>query len=105
MVKDSPLKLPAHSSLLIAQRSFGQAMLGGVLLWAALPPLNLTPLAWIAPVFWILLIRGEVADIGDRRSVAFRSAKGRIFRGAKDDHSCRRCAAFRRRDVRHGVVP
>ena len=34
-------------------------MLGAVLLWAALPPLGLAPLAWIAPVFWILLIRAD----------------------------------------------
>ena len=34
-------------------------MLGAVLLWAALPPLDFTPLAWIAPVFWVLLIRAE----------------------------------------------
>ena len=29
------------------------------MLWAALPPLDLWPLAWIAPVFWILLVRAE----------------------------------------------
>ena len=34
-------------------------MLGAALLCAALPPLNLWPLAWIAPVFWILLVRAE----------------------------------------------
>jgi apolipoprotein N-acyltransferase len=30
---------------------------GALLLYAALPPLDLWPLAWIAPVPWILLIR------------------------------------------------
>jgi len=53
----------AHSSKLIAQSflrsTFGLAMIGAVLLWAALPPLDLAPLAWIAPVFWIMLIRAE----------------------------------------------
>jgi apolipoprotein N-acyltransferase len=39
--------------------TFCQALLGAALLWAALPPLNLAPLAWIAPIFWILLIRAE----------------------------------------------
>jgi len=38
---------------------FGHAMLGAALLWAALPPCDLWPLAWIAPVWWILLIRRE----------------------------------------------
>ncbi|MCC6123625.1 MAG: apolipoprotein N-acyltransferase [Pirellulales bacterium] len=30
---------------------------GAVLLWAALPPMDLWPLAWIAPVPWVVLIR------------------------------------------------
>ena len=29
------------------------------LLWAALPPLGLWPLAWIAPAWWVLLVRGQ----------------------------------------------
>ena len=33
--------------------AFGQALIGGMLLWAALPPLNIRPLAWIAPVWWV----------------------------------------------------
>lgn len=37
--------------------SFGYALLGSLLLWAALPPLGLGPLAWIAPVPWLLLVR------------------------------------------------
>lgn len=36
------------------------ALFGAVLLWAALPPLNLAPLAWLAPVPWVLLIRQQV---------------------------------------------
>jgi apolipoprotein N-acyltransferase len=39
--------------------TFGQAMIGAIVLWAALPPLNLWPLAWIAPVWWIVLVRRE----------------------------------------------
>ena len=30
-----------------------------MLLWAALPPLDIWPLAWIAPVWWVMLIRRE----------------------------------------------
>ena len=32
-------------------------MVGAALWWAALPPLELGPLAWIAPVSWLLLVR------------------------------------------------
>lgn len=37
--------------------TFGHAAVGCVLLWAAMPPLNLWPLAWLAPIWWVLLIR------------------------------------------------
>ncbi len=40
--------------------TFGQALVGAALLWAALPPLDafhLWPLAWIAPIWWVLLVR------------------------------------------------
>ncbi len=40
-----------------ARSTFGLAAVGGVLLWAALPPLGLWPLAWIAPIWWVLLVR------------------------------------------------
>jgi apolipoprotein N-acyltransferase len=33
------------------------ALVGYVLLWAALPPLAMWPLAWLAPVAWVLLVR------------------------------------------------
>jgi apolipoprotein N-acyltransferase len=39
--------------------SFGQAMVGAVLLWAAVPPLSIWPLAWVAPLWWVMLIRRE----------------------------------------------
>ncbi|MGD0896925.1 MAG: hypothetical protein ABR915_03755, partial [Thermoguttaceae bacterium] len=38
-------------------RVFRQALMGAALLWAALPPLGLWPLAWLAPVAWVQLIR------------------------------------------------
>jgi len=39
--------------------TFAQALAGAVLLWAALPPVDFGPLAFVAPVAWILLIRRE----------------------------------------------
>ncbi len=39
--------------------TFGPAMVGAVGLWAALPPVDLWPLAWFAPVAWVILIRRE----------------------------------------------
>jgi apolipoprotein N-acyltransferase len=35
------------------------ALLGGVLIFLAFPPANLWPLAWVAPVPWLLLVRRE----------------------------------------------
>ena len=37
--------------------TFGQAMAGAVALWAALPPLDWWLLGWVAPVWWLLLVR------------------------------------------------
>ncbi len=39
--------------------TFGIALVGSLLYWAALPPLALGPLGWIAPVPWLLLVRAE----------------------------------------------
>lgn len=36
--------------------SFGCSLLGGLILWAAFPPLNLWPIAWFAPLPWLYLI-------------------------------------------------
>lgn len=35
------------------------AALGGILLWAAFPPLGFWPLAWLAPVPWLWLVRSR----------------------------------------------
>ena len=40
--------------------TFVLAMAGGVLLWTAFPPLGLWPMAFVAPVFWLKLIRAPV---------------------------------------------
>jgi len=45
--------------------TFGYAAVSALLLWAALPPLQLWPLAWIAPLWWVLLIRRK--ELGGRR--------------------------------------
>ena len=37
--------------------TFGQALVGAVVLWAALPPLDWWWLGWIAPVWWLMLAR------------------------------------------------
>jgi len=37
--------------------NLGHAVVGAVVLWAALPPWDLWPLAWIAPLWWVILIR------------------------------------------------
>ena len=39
------------------QSTLGVALSGQFLFWAALPPLNLAPLAWLAPVPWVMLVR------------------------------------------------
>jgi apolipoprotein N-acyltransferase len=39
--------------------TFGHALVGAVLLWAALPPCDLGPLAWAAPVWWVVLLRRD----------------------------------------------
>jgi apolipoprotein N-acyltransferase len=38
---------------------------GGIALWTAFPPLEWWPLAWVAPVIWLLLIRRR--ELGGRR--------------------------------------
>jgi apolipoprotein N-acyltransferase len=43
--------------LAFCRTTFGQALGGAVLLWAALPPLDLGWLGWIAPVPWVMLAR------------------------------------------------
>ena len=37
--------------------TFALALVGAILLWAALPPLQFSPLALVAPIPWIVLIR------------------------------------------------
>ena len=53
-----PEKIGRHRLVSMDWKStFSQAMMGGLLLWAAFPPLGLWPLAWVAPCFWIRLIQ------------------------------------------------
>jgi apolipoprotein N-acyltransferase len=39
--------------------TFSIAIAGGLLMWAVQPPLALAPLAWIAPVPWLMLVRAD----------------------------------------------
>lgn len=65
LAKSAPRQSPDASA--VAEPLAGQvpwyrstlavAFYGGLLMWAAFPPLNLWPLAWIAPLPWLLLIR------------------------------------------------
>ena len=53
MSGDANTRTPWHRS------TFVVALAGNLLLWAALPPLGLSWLGWIAPVPWLLLVRVE----------------------------------------------
>ncbi len=55
MSNRSPIK--RFFSLFPWQGTLGPAVLGALLMWAALPPLDLGWLGWFAPIPWLLLIR------------------------------------------------
>ena len=57
--------------------TIGLAMIGALLLWAALPPMDFWPLAWIAPIPWVLLIRRRELD--GRRPYAMLTLAGFLF--------------------------
>jgi apolipoprotein N-acyltransferase len=43
----------------LSRSTFAQALAGAALLWAALPPWDLGPLAFVAPLAWVMLVRRE----------------------------------------------
>ena len=58
--QDSPVQAEAPPAGFLRRHltgTFGQTGLGLLLLWMALPPLGWWPLAFVAPVSWIVLIR------------------------------------------------
>jgi apolipoprotein N-acyltransferase len=57
--------------------TLGQALAGSGILWAAVPPLDLWPLAWIAPVWWLGLIRRQ--DLPGRRPYLKLYLAGALF--------------------------
>jgi len=57
--------------------TLGQGLAGAAVLWAALPPLDLWPLGWIAPVWWLLLIRRK--ELSGRRPYAALWLVGFLF--------------------------
>ena len=52
---DSPAAKPGPSP----SRVLRLAVAGGLLMWACQPPLGLWPLAWVAPVPWLMLVTGD----------------------------------------------
>ena len=48
--------LPVPASRQTFRISVGCSLLGGLLLWASFPPLNLWPIAWAAPLPWLYLV-------------------------------------------------
>ena len=73
--------------------TFGYALAGAVVLWAALPPLDFGVLGFVGPVWWVLLIRrkelaGRLANDNDTRdsggkkfSAVFRRISRRPYLG------------------------
>ncbi|WP_254513402.1 apolipoprotein N-acyltransferase [Anatilimnocola floriformis] len=59
--KDAPAKVAARPEPAVPwpQRTWVLMLAGSLLLWASFPPLDLWPLAWLAPLPWLLLIRRE----------------------------------------------
>ena len=55
----SPLHLFTPSPLQFFTSTVGPAAASAAVLWAALPPWGLWPLAWIAPLGWIALVQRE----------------------------------------------
>jgi len=62
---------------LSAGSTFGQALLGGALLWFALPPLDLGWLGWLAPLPWAMLVRRST--LPGRRPYAALWCAGLLF--------------------------
>lgn len=58
--------------------TWAPALVGSLLLYAAFPPLDCWPLAWIAPVAWLLLVRAE--RLPEPRPYATRWLAGSLYR-------------------------
>ena len=72
------------------------SLLGALLLWAALPPLDLWPLAWLAPVPWIALAERRQLD---RPPAVFADLAGRLCFLAGGHLLADFCRIGRRRSV------
>ena len=57
-VTSKPSRTAARWKQLVSSPFF-LALLGGLLMWAALPPLRFWPLAWIAPIPWLVLVQRD----------------------------------------------
>lgn len=52
------VQAPTRSTAPWHKSTFAISLASGVLLWAAFPPLNFWPLAWVATLGWLILIQG-----------------------------------------------
>lgn len=59
---------------------FVLAILSSVLLWASFPPLDLWPLAWAAPIGWVLLIRRESFGFATHLGAQPAKSRSRVIR-------------------------
>ena len=53
---------PSRPRFVWHRSTLGMGLLGSLLLWAALPPLQLGILAWGAPIPWLILIQRKRLD-------------------------------------------
>ena len=73
----APLRLCVRFNSSLVSNNWMLAFGGAILLWAALPPLDWWPLAWVAPVPWVLLIRQN--KLPGRRPYAVLTLAGFCF--------------------------
>jgi apolipoprotein N-acyltransferase len=66
-----------HDARPRSKTTLGWGLLGSVLLWLALPPVGWWPLAWIAPVPWLMLVRRS--ELPGRRPYAALYVAGLAF--------------------------
>src|SRR5436190_3051219 len=68
---------PARRLANFLQSTLGLGLLGSLLVFISLPPFDLWPLAWVAPVPWLLLARHE--NLSGRRPYRALWAAGFAF--------------------------
>jgi apolipoprotein N-acyltransferase len=56
----------AQDGTISPKTALGLSLAGSVLLWASLPPLGWSPLAWLAPACWVWLVRVPKLPVAER---------------------------------------